>query len=249
MKSTSIEFGSDSVVKYSTSKVGDRRLASELRVYEALEGSPHIPRLINATRPHGTEHASLEIERIYGQTIGENLAIGPNWKGEAHSWGKSGNALRQYAEAETDFLDRNVLYLDLAMDHVFIPSYLQRAIFIDLECSLIDREEGSWRFSSSRETYETMSPEEFLGLGNLTERVATYRTAVMAHLALSGRLPFLRLLPKTGAELARVLPLQISSDLPEDTAQLFHAALERTPGKRPKSPAVFIEALARTYES
>jgi hypothetical protein len=139
MKSTSVEFKADSVVKYSTSPEGDIRLAAELNAYEMLDGSPHIARLIEATTSHGTERASLEIERIHGPTINQELGIGSNWKGNAHTWEESSPVIGQFAEAQIDFLARGALYRDLSLHHVYVPSYLQRAILIDLECTVVTR--------------------------------------------------------------------------------------------------------------
>jgi serine/threonine protein kinase len=253
MKNRLVELYPNTVTKYSNSKSGDIRLAREIQVYMSLEGSIHIPKLIEATFAHGTEPASFTIERINGATMGEELGVGPNWQGQPNAWQNVKPILTQLVAAETDFLEKNVLYRDIAPRHIFhvlMPNDLERVVLIDLEGSLIDRTDGAWRTDEPMNVaYETMAPEEFSRQIELTEATATYHSAVLAHVALAGRLPYPRWLPKISARIGRHLPEEyFSKALPEGAEVVIQKALSRDPEQRQASPDVFLADLAHTLD-
>lgn len=221
------------------------RLTREMWMLRGLERSPHTPRLLSSSAIAHT----LTTEYVAGQAFTEVFAVDEEWNAQPKSWQDAAPYLAQYVTADQDLLSRGFFYRDLNLDHLIFTG--EKAVLVDHEETLIDKEEGSkeWYYSSVRGTWETMAPEEFRGYGNLTERTATYRAAVLAHLALSGHLPFPRFpLRRDVHHWRKTHAPQVSRALPKLTRRVLRSALDVKPDHRHASPARFFKALEVTYE-
>lgn len=164
-------------------------------------------------------------------------------------WKVAQKRLAEYVEVEMKLLEHGVMYRDLNLEHVFFTS--RGARIIDLEASLIGGDLDVWlldSLASRRGTWETMALEEFRRPAKLTYRTATYRTAVVAHLVLTGELPFVRkpLRHDTHAWRKQHVP-DISPELPKSVRKVFMAALSREPANRHKDPRAFLDALNHSF--
>lgn len=242
---TEVIVGKNEVKKTALDRRAHFRLNREVFMLSGLEKSPHTPQLLGAS---SADH-SLTTEYVAGQSFTEVFSVDAEWRAEPKPWQEAAPYLEQYMAAEQDLLDRGFMYRDLNPDHLIFTG--DRAVLIDHEETMIDVEEGSkdWYFSSVRGTWETMAPEEFRGYGHLTERTATYRSGVLAHLALSGHLPFPRFPLRSDVHhwRKRYAP-QISRALPKLTRRVLRTALDVKPERRQAKPAAFWNALKATYE-
>ncbi len=219
----------------------------ESRVLELLEQSPYVPNIIS--RQEVDSNTTLEMEYVAGKNGKEWLNLRDDWSADAQSWEAVAGSLESYIDAESDLLDRGIMYRDLNLEHlIFCDS---GARLVDLEAAVIKNPgEPSWLQDDMRGTWETMAPEEFPVQAELTTRTATYRVAVIAHLALSGRLPFERLLLRSDTYAWRKkYPATISRNLPIPTRRVFTSALARKAIHRHVDPQSFLAALAQSYES
>lgn len=221
------------------------RLTREMWMLRCLQRSPNVPQLISSSAIAHT----LTTEYVAGRSFTEVFSVDAEWNAQAKSWEEAAPYLAQYVAAEEDLLKRGFLYRDLSLDHLIFTG--DKAVLVDHEETVIDMEEGSkdWYYSSVRGTWETMAPEEFRGYGHLTERTATYRSAVLAHVALSGHLPFPRFPYRSDVHHWRKTHApQVSSALPSLTRRVLRTALDLKPPRRYASPAPFFKALTASYE-
>lgn len=247
MNDVEITITSPNVKKVSVSPDGYRRIVRESRVLDILQQSPYVPNIISKQEVDGG--VALEIEYIEGKNGKEWLDLGDDWSANAQPWGMVACPLGSYVDAETDLLDRGIMYRDLNLEHLIFND--SGARLIDLEAAVIKNPgELTWLQDDMRGTWETMAPEEFPVRAELTTRTATYRVAVIAHLALSGRLPFERLPLRSEMHAWRKrYPAAISKDLPIATRHVFTSALARKAIHRHVDPQSFLAALARSYEN
>lgn len=219
------------------------RLQAEQGYLRHLAQTGHVPRIIEATQQW------IDMEYIKGQSLKEWLALTPDWQATVPPLDEALERLMQYAQAEQALLDAGVLYADLSPEHVIFQK--DRVMMIDLEASSMRRhDESVWRIMSWRRTWETMAPEEFTRspATQLTERTATYRVAVVAHLVLAGYVPFpreryLRLVHAW----RRTHVASVSRQLPHRVGRVLAVALQRHPARRHKNPVSFMAALKRAY--
>lgn len=244
-RETEVVVGESEVKKTALDKSAHFRLTREMFMLRGLEKSPHTPHLLSSSAVAHT----LTTEYVAGQTFTEVFSVDAEWSAQPKKWDDAAPYLEQYIAAEQDLLDRSYMYRDLNLDHLIFTG--DRAVLIDHEETMIDVEEGSkdWYFSSVRGTWETMAPEEFRGYGHLSERTATYRTAVLAHLALSGELPFPRFPLRSDVHHWRKTHApEVSRALPKMTRRVLRTALDVKPERRHAKPATFWKALKSTYE-
>lgn len=225
------------VTKKAVNRAGGARLAHEKEIYRQLAGSLHIAHVADFD-------GDLKLQKVEGDNAKEWLDFHEDWTCNPQEAVPAIKRLGQYVAAEMDFIKRGVLYRDLNLEHLIFAG--DTAVLIDLEEAVVRQSAGSWAFDSRRGTWETMALEEFKGQGELTERTATYRVAVVAHLALTGRLPFPRkavpLRPTTYAW-RRNHPATVARELPSGQRKVFSAALAREPARRHKDPQSFLDAL------
>lgn len=219
------------------------RLRAERDYLSRLATTGHVPRIV------ATAAQWIDMERVRGQSLKEWLALTPDWQATIPPLGEALERLEQYVKAEQALLRAGVLYADLNLEHVIFQK--DRAIVIDLEASSIRRPgELVWRIMSRRGTSETMAPEEFVRspVTRLTERTATYRAAVVAHLVLAGYVPFSReRYWRSAYAWRRTHAAQVSWRLPRRVRRVLMAALQRHPARRYKDPVSFMAALKRAY--
>lgn len=228
------------VIKVAQNPSGLIRIAHEATAYGHLIGSPYIANILARTSE------SITLEKFDGQNAKEWLSFNEDWTCKKAEWNIVREKLKQYIEAETDFLDRGVMYRDLNLEHIIFTE--DKAVLVDLE-EAVFTDSNSWYFKSRRGTWETMALEEFLRKGQLTKRTATYRVAVVAHLALTGRLPSRRMPLKHDVHQWRKHhnPL-IDGHLPKKVRKIFAAALSRKIEHRHKDPKSFYTALEEAYK-
>jgi serine/threonine protein kinase len=244
MKSVITEVNTEYTKKYSTDVSGYLRLVKEIGVYEYLKESIHIPRVIEK---YLGDSALIKIETINGISLKQLLAKNDNKNPTPHKWNDAKVYLKQYVDAEMDLLHKGALYRDLNVDHVIFSN--QVAYFIDLESTIIKDEHDEWTLNDMRGTWETMAPEEFRGFGKLDSRTATYRVAVVAHVLLTGELPFEQPLKTRARTRSRRMkhPAKISQVLDKNARRIFKSSLERNPVRRHKDPMSFFNKLNDAY--
>ena len=182
-----VEILENVVLKYSTTPKGSIRLRSELKVLKALQASPYTPNLIKSTDKDNK--LTITMDKIFGENIQQVFSI-HEYVLVPVPWSIAHTYIKQYSEAEMDFLSQGYLYRDLNLEHIICNS--GKMVLLDLESTILSLDREKWKLNDTRGTWETMAPEEFLGYGELTARTATYRTAVIAYLLLMGKLPFKR---------------------------------------------------------
>lgn len=222
------------------------RLQHEERILRTLRNSPHTPSVVEVHQDK--ENVTLIMEYITGESAQQWLNMERNWLAKSNSWKNMRVRLGQYIAAETDLLKRDVLYRDLNLNHVIFTN--EKAVLIDHEEAIMKSPiDLTWHLDSHRGTWETMALEEFSGHAELTARTATYRSAVIAHIVLTGCLPFPRFpLRSLVYKWRKNHPPHISPHLSKSTRQVFAAALSRKPERRYKDPASFLDALSKQYE-
>ena len=228
-----------SVWRKSAEKDSDfEMIAHEAHVYSRLRSNSHVPDL------KASNSLSLDIEHIEGQSLNEILDVKyPDRKCTPVEAKNALEYLEKYIDAEEALLYENVLYRDLNLNHLWFQK--DKAVFIDLEAATIkEAADNFWKLDSMRGTWETMAPEEFTVGERMTERTATYRVAVIAHLMLSGELPYDRSSRRSrAAQIRRKYPPRISPKLPKKARRVFTVALQNQPARRHSRPRQFFKAL------
>lgn len=245
MKSIITEISDQQIHKYSTGSSGYIRLARELKVFEYLKDSPHIPKLVKSK--DANKKASIYMEKINGISLKELLGMQDEYVTKPLKWSEAKKWLGQYIDAEMDLLRRGALYRDINLDHVIFSE--GKAYLVDLESTIIKNNQDKWLLNDMRGTWETMAPEEFGGYGELDSRTVTYRVAVLAHIMLTGRLPFERFpySRSTTHHMRLKHPAKIDALLGAKTRRVFMSALARKSTHRYKDPAKFLECLNESY--
>lgn len=241
-----VEISENVVRKSSLSLAGYDRLRNEWPILDALQESPHVPKLYHAV----TQNESVDIfmERIEGEDAKQWLDWKEDWTARERSWDDVKLRLGQYVAAEMDLLARGALYRDMNLEHIIFTR--SKAVLVDFEATVFSHVPDRWFFNDQRGTWETMAPEEFPGYGELTSRAATYRAAVLAHVALSGRLPFPRFPLRSRTHAWRKWhAAQVAPELSKPVRSVFKSALEREPARRHKTPARFLEAMREAQEA
>lgn len=226
------------LLKYSSTQGGMNRLKKELLIYQHLGDNEFIPALLSSN--FDQDSASLTLEYIEGQSLKERLSLSDNYTAEPQDWADISERLGQYVEAEMSFIESGVLYRDLNLEHMIFTDNSVK--IVDLEASIIQSQDDKFHLSNTRGTWETMAPEEFCGYGDLTTQTASYRVAVICHLALYGSLPFAR--SKYSRSKAHKIkankPLQLSPEMPVGAKKIFTSALSKQPAQRHKNPGQFL---------
>ena len=241
---TEVIVGETEVHKRVLSPRARTRLALEALCLAAYSDSPHLPRI----RDFDAATLTLTTERVVGRSFREVFNVDDEWTGAPTAWDSAAGYLGQYIDAETDLLSRGLMYRDLNLGHLLFTG--EKAVFVDHE-ETVGKPEGSakWRYNSYRGTWETMAPEEFPGCGYLTERTATYRSAVLAHLALSGSLPFPRFEDRDDVHgWRRSHPPEIASSFDKPVRKVLRAALDSRIARRHENPQQFFNELTASYE-
>ena len=220
---------------------GHERLRREVANLRQLEQTGIVPRILQQTAN------SLDLEYIDGQSMADWLRLQSDWCTAPPPITQASERLRAYVALEMRLLQAGVMYRDLNLQHViFTP---QSVRIIDLEAAEYNPRGDIWRVTNRRGTYETMAPEEFVLGELLTPRTATYRVAVVAHLALAGQLPF-RFMPGSRRKVyqwRRNHPPEVSSLLPRSVRRVLCAALQPQPVRRHKDPARLLQAISDAY--
>lgn len=229
-----------SVYKTAITSHGRKRLRREVANLRRLEQTGLVPRII------AQDASGVELEYIAGQSMADWLQLQPDWRA-ASSAAEVPAHLQAYVVLEMGLLQAGMMYRDLNLQHVVFTS--QGARMLDLEAAEYSPQGEKWRVTSRRGTYETMAPEEFMLGRVLTPRTATYRVAVVMHLALAGQLPFQF---SSGSrrkayQWRRSHPPEISSKLPYAVQRALQAALQPHPARRHKDPARLFDAVAAAY--
>ncbi len=245
MNSVVVEILDQWVRKYSTDLSGYQRLSRELKVLKCLSGSVHTPTVVQSR--DDTAKISIDMEAIQGQSLRELLDMQTDYVTTAMPWNEAKQWLAQYIDAEMDLLSRDALYRDMNLDHLIFAG--NRAVLIDMESTIISADQGKWLLNDMRGTWETMAPEEFIGYGELSARTATYRVAVIAHIILTGKLPFKRFSDSRSATYHwRMMHMaEIDRGLSHKTRRVFASALARKPIHRYKNPERFLDKLTASY--
>lgn len=236
-----IEHTKHTATKRATSPRGLVRLHDEQRIYEKLQPCVHIPKLTAMTKN------SITIQRVVAQSLQD--IVGTMYHFTPLPWKEANPLLLKYVEAEMSLLRSGVLYRDLNLQHLLITD--KRAVLIDLEASIIRQKDGLFYQNDMRGTWETMAPEEFMIRAKLSDATATYRVAVVAHLLLTGRLPFRRYpYSRTQTHTWRnTHPPLLSQQLLKPVRKVFAAALSRQPERRHKNPESFLSALTIAHDA
>ncbi|MFZ2560340.1 MAG: hypothetical protein WAW91_01780 [Candidatus Nanoperiomorbaceae bacterium] len=236
------EFNGHAAFRKSATTPGDlARLTVETSVYRRLKGNPHAPQVYEATPK------SLTLECIEGESLADYLQrVNQPDVARRPSLRQTMKLLDRYVAAETALLADGVLYRDLNLQHVIFTG--QKTVMIDFEASLIQDQPPGWvTLPRARGTWEDMAPEEFVAGNALNSRTASYRVAVVAHLMLTGHLPFRHgfknLSQARRWRLKR--PLMIDRDLPKAMRKTIAASLQIEPAKRHKNPKNFFQALQK----
>lgn len=244
---TTVQNGS--VTKTATNADGMDRIARECRILELLADAKCAAKLLEYS--HDGTKAHAELEYIEGESLKDWLRLTGEWAASKKDWKIAQKRLAEYVEVEMKLLEHGVMYRDLNLEHVLFTN--RGARIIDLEASLIGGDLGVWLLdgrASRRGTWETMALEEFRRPAKLTYRTATYRAAVVAHLVLTGELPFVRkpLRHDTHKWRKQHVP-NVSLELPKSVRKVFTAALSREPAHRYKDPASLLAALNQSFSS
>jgi serine/threonine protein kinase len=241
MNDIRVEHTEDTIVKRAISPRGLVRLRDEQRIYEKLQSCVHIPKVI-ATTNH-----SITVERIEAESLQD--IVGTIYRSNPHAWKEAKPLLNKCIEAETSLLQSGVLYRDLNLQHLLFTD--KQAVLIDLEASVVREKDDLFHQNDIRGTWETMAPEEFMIRAKLSDATATYRVAVVAHLLLTGRLPFCRYSDSRARMHAwrKSHPPIVSQQLPKPVRKVFMAALSRQPEHQYKNPERFLKALSTAYKA
>jgi serine/threonine protein kinase len=246
MNDVNVEIINDHIIrKYSKTKNGYKRLSRELLVLKELTASLHTPNFID----HKDDGLSMSIDMsiINGQSAKEWLKIDAEYDIKPIVWLVAKKRLKQYIMAEMDLLSRHAMYRDLNLEHLLFSQDM--AYLVDHEATIINTGETTWNQSDFTGTWETMAPEEFPEHAVLSLRTATYRVAVFCHLALAGKLPFIRYRHSRAQSYAsrKKHGPTISVALSRPVQQVFRSALSIKKDHRFKDPLSFFEALERAF--
>lgn len=220
------------------------RLAFEALCLTGYADSPHLPELID----FNADDHTLTYRRVRGRRFDQVFGINEQWQGNAKSWSKAKPYLAQYVEAETDLLDRGLLYRGVSPERIVFTG--EQAVLLDHDETIgTDPGRGRWHFNSQRGTWELMAPEEFYGRGYLSAETATYRTAAIAHLALAGQLPYARFSDRSEMRATRMQgALDVADSLSKQTQKVIKKGLNIRTYRRHANPSAFFEALTASYE-
>lgn len=241
MSDVNVEISELSVMKYSSTRRGYTRLLNEHDVMDFLKESPHIPNTQSYSEKNG--QIKIVMDYIAGKSLRNILDSSEGYDFDPLPLSKAKVYLKKYIDVEMDLLNRGVMYRDLNLNHIIFDDKL--AYLVDLEASVIKDNYGVWRQNDMRGTWETMAPEEFPIYSLLTTRTATYRTAVVAHLLLSGKLPFQRFVDSRARSHSwrkQHIP-KINPSLPRPVRKVLQASLSVQPSRRHKDPASLLAAL------
>lgn len=245
MSDVVVEILENVVLKYSTTNKGNIRLRRELKVLKALQASPHTPNLIKST---DKDHKlTITMDKIFGENI-QNLFSIHEYVLKPVPLSIARTYIKQYIEAEMDFLSRGYLYRDLNLEHIIFNS--GKMVLLDHESTLFSLDREKWQLNDTRGTWETMAPEEFLGYGELSARTATYRTAAIAYLLLMGKLPYKRFSDSRSSTFSwrkKYKPI-IDASLSKPVQRIFKTALAIKPVHRYKNPRIFFLRLTKAYD-
>lgn len=217
------------------------RFAREAFILELLADSPHAPVL----KQVDYDERTITTEYVAGQSFGEIFSLDDMWSGTGKEWAEAAPLLAQYVAAEQDLLERGVLYRDMSPGHLIFTA--DHAVLVDHEESLVNEkvEEDRWYLSGGRGRWQTMAPEEFRRHNTLTKKTAAYRTATLAHVALTGRLP----ITHPVVDWRKRHAPRVSTSLPKAARRVFRDALDAGLERRYASPADFFDALTSTFEN
>jgi len=217
------------------------KLAREAFILRLLADSPHVPALKDVDH----RERVITTEYVPGRSFADVFSVDNEWNASAKDWSEAGPLLAQYIAAEQSLLDEGIMYRDLSPGHLIFTG--DRAVLVNHTESLVNKnvKVKQWYLFDHHGAEATMAPEEFHGMQSLlTPRTATYRSAVMAHVALGGGLPFEPSPPYWRKR--RIL--QIAHTLPDLTREAFRGALDARPELRHADPAAFLNALTASYE-
>lgn len=230
--------------KTAVSENDEGRLEQEAAILRHLEGSGLAPKLLRATSK------AVDMEYIEGQSLCDWIHLKDDWSATPVEYSKAKRRLKQYIDLEEGLLDKGVLYRDMNLNHVIFTD--KEARIIDLEASsLRERNEDVWNIHSRRGTWETMAPEEFVNSNVLTRRTASYRSAILIHLVLTGKLP-IRRAPESKSETYRVRrehKAQIDDTLPIMARRALNASLQVETSRRHASPRNVWKAIEKAYQN
>lgn len=237
------------VTKVASNPDGVSRIEREFRALSYLAGTGCVANVIS--RQIDTHTAHLVLERFEGSDLKSWLQLTDGWRAKKIAWVNARDRLEAYIELEMRLLTQGVMYRDLNLEHVLFTDAGAR--MIDLEASLLGVNDARWALDSGashRGTWETMALEEFRRPAILDMRTATYRTAVVAYLALTGELPFVRKPRKHDTyKWRKTHAAEIDQGLPRLVRRVFAAALSREPSHRYKTPETFFAALTVAYDA
>lgn len=243
MKIELLDYGERIVKKTATDPSQIPRIKHEVDVYKHLSNNQNVPRLRDCQKEF------IEIEYIDGESMKDWIELDGNWKSKPIKMVAAIERLKMYIDAEMSLLRSGVMYRDMNLEHLLFMD--KKAVLIDLEASSINTQDSHiWKAQSPRGTWETMAPEEFENGADLTDRTATYRAAVLTHIALAGRLPFRRV-PESRSKahkLRKKVPAQVSSELPYKVRRILSAALQVEPVRRPATPLNLFDKLELAYK-
>ena len=245
MNDVVVEILENIVLKYSTTNKGNIRLRRELKVLKALQSSPHTPNLIKFTDKNNK--LTITMDKTLGENIQQLFSI-REYVSKPVPWSIARTYIKQYTDAEIDILNQGYLYRDLNLEHVICNS--GKIILLDHESTILSLDREKWKLNDTRGTWETMAPEEFLGYGELTTRTATYRTAVIAYLLLTGKLPYKRFSNSRSSTYSwrkKYGPI-IDASLSKPVQRVFKTALAIKPIHRYKDPRAFFLQLTKAYD-
>ena len=236
------------VIKTATTPDGMERISREHMVLKHLSKTACVAEIYGYLQDDN--HAELTIEHMPGESMKTWLQLTDTWDATMLSWDDAKERIGQYIDLEMTLLSNGVMYRDLNLEHVIFTDTGAR--IIDLEASIVGTAHNDvWRLDntqSDRGTWETMALEEFRRPALLTERTATYRAAVVAHLAPSGELPFVRRPRKHDTHKWRAThEPAISDTFKKPIKTIFVSALAREPSRRHKSPESFLAALTNAH--
>jgi serine/threonine protein kinase len=234
------------VHKRGITPAGSARVAREVLVLEALADSRHVPEVVDVEL-YDDMQFQMTTRLVSGPTFKEVFEISDSWSCEPQSWESVAPYLGQFVDADMDLMRRGGLYRDLNLNHLVYAE--DRAVLLDNEATVMRAEDDDkWWFHNRRGTWETMAPEEFAGRGLLDTSVATYRAAVLSHLALSGTLPFPRFPIREAVHIDRKLHApQVSRDLPTLAREALRIALDPKEKGRYRTPAELMSVLEAAY--
>lgn len=230
--------------KTAVSENDEGRLEQEAAILRHLEGSGLAPKLLRATSK------AVDMEYIEGQSLCDWIHLKDDWSATPVEYSKAKRRLKQYIDLEEGLLDKNVLYRDMNLNHVIFTNKGVKIIDLEAAC-LREQDEDIWSNHSPRGTWETMAPEEFGDSNLLTRRTASYRSAILIHLVLTGKLP-IRRVAESKSETYRIRRkhgAQVDSTLPDLAKRALSASLQVEVSRRHATPLSLWKAVEKAYEN